>query len=654
MNASRHLPFPTTDASQLFDVDNFLADLERLATQPDEPEEFYAHLLEASTLAIGADSAAFWTNALGRFTSSFQHPPGRPSGANPTRLASEVEATGKANAPRLLTWPGSREVVLACPVRGALGVVGILTHELPGGTTAAAAERLLELAAAVAEIAGDYELRREVATSSEKARRLANLEAFVLRVHAAWTVGEVARELAEEGRRLVNCDRLSVLIRSGRSWHVAAVSGVDAPSRRSAAVRGMERLVRVVAVTGETLIVRDGPVELSPQVQQAVDDYLEGAPSRQMIVAPCFPPSGEAVETAPRSAVTVVLEQFHGTLPPDCLTPLRTLTDHAAVAVVRAQRVARLPLAGWFLRQNSGSTSHGGARRAVLWTAAVAAIGAVTAVLAFVPATLEVAAEGRFVPLSRTRVFAPLDAVVEQILVTHGAKVTAGQPLIELRSPELELEMEQVSGELATTRKEMTALETARLRATLPQEKTETDVSSLAAKLAALRELAASHERRLELLREEAARLTVVSPIDGEVLSWKPEDYLQDRPVERGERLLEIAATGGDWGIELDVADRRAGHVLDAAETGEPLRVSYVVKSDPATRHSGAVARIAEATQPDSGGNPVMRVDVIPADAARAAPRSGMMVAAKIHCGERSLGYVWFHEAWEAIQRYWF
>ena len=654
MNASRHLSFPTTIASQLFDVDNFLADLERLAAALAQPDEFYPQLLEASALAIGADSVVLWSSAAGRHAVRFQHPPDRSLRTSATVLAKELEQTRTAAAPRLLTWPGSREVVLACPVRGALGVIGVLTFDLPEGTMSAAAEALLELAAAIAEIAGDYELRREVAASGDSARRLASLEAFLLRVYGAWTVGDVARELAEEGRRLVNCDRLSVLIRSGRTWHVAAISGVDTPSHRSAAVRGMERLVRVVATTGDVLIVQDGPAELSPQVQQAVDDYLDGAPSRQLIVAPCLPPSDESVAVSPRSNVAVVLEQFSGTLPSDCLTRLQTLTDHAAVAVSRAQAIGKLPLAGWLLHGGSANALPSGVRRAALWLAAAAALGAGVAALAFVPATLEVAAEGRFEPTSRTRVFAPLDAVVQGVLVAHGAKVTAGQPVVALRSPQLELEIEQVSGELATTRKEISALETARLRATLPNQKAETDVGSLAAKLAALRELAASHQRRLELLRKEAARLTVVSPIDGEVLSWKPEDYLQDRPVARGERLLEIAATSAGWEIELDVADRRAGHVLAASELAEPLAVSYVVKSDPAVRHSGLVTNIAEATQSDASGNPVMRVDVRPEDAARAAPRSGMMVAAKIHCGERSLGYVWFHEAWEAIQRYWF
>jgi hypothetical protein len=367
---------------------------------------------------------------------------------------------------------------------------------------------LLELAAAVAEIASDYELRREVAASGDNARRLASLEAFMLRVYGTWSVGEVARELAEEGRRLVNCDRLSVLIRSGRSWRVAAVSGVDSPSRRSEAIRRMERLVRVVAATGDTLIVGDGPAEYSPQVQQAVEQYLDGAPARQLIVAPCFPPPNETDRADPKCAVAVVLEQFDGALPPACLEPLRTLTGHAAVAIARSQTVARLPFAGWLLNGNSTSALFG-IRQAVLWMAVLAAIGAVAAALAFVPATLEIAAEGRFVPRTRTRVFAPVDAVVERILIAHGAKISAGQPLVELRSPELEIEIEQVSGELATTRKEMAALETARLRATLPNEETETDVSTVAAKLAALRELAASLERRLELRPElETARLS--------------------------------------------------------------------------------------------------------------------------------------------------
>jgi hypothetical protein len=647
MNVSRSLPFPTPDASPQFDVDNFLADLERLASESISSDEFYAQLLEASKLAIGAECADFWNTTLSRPQLTFLYPPGKPLPTN-SLLADAVDETHKAGAPRVVTWPGSRETTLCCPVRGAVGVVGVVTHELPPGITASA-DRLLELAAAVAEIANEYELRREVAAAGENARRHARLETFLLRVYSAWTVGEVARELAEEGRRLVNCDRLSVLIRSGRSWRVAAVSGVDSPSRRSEAVRRMERLVRVAAAAGETLIVGDATIEHSPQVQQAVDDYLDGTPARQLVVAPCWPPNASAND-APKCAVTVVMEQFDGTLPADRLASLQTLTNHAAMAVGRAQAVERLPFSGWLLRGRL-KRSVG---RAALWLAIIATVTGAAAALAFVPATLEIAAEGRFVPLTRTRVFAPMDAVVKQVLVSHGSKVSAGQPLVDLRSPELELKTEQVSGELATTRKEITALETARLRATLPNEETETDVSTIAAKLAALRELAGSLERRLELLHREAARLIVVSPIDGEVLSWKPQDYLHDRPVERGERLLEIAATGGEWEIELDVPDRRAGHVLAAAESDEPLHVSYVVKSDPATRHSGSVAKLAESTQPDADGNPVVRVDVKPADAARAAPRSGMMVAAKIECGERSLGYVWFHEAWEAFQRFWF
>jgi hypothetical protein len=30
--------------------------------------------------------------------------------------------------------------------------------------------------------------------------------------------------------------------------------------------------------------------------------------------------------------------------------------------------------------------------------------------------------------------------------------------------------------------------------------------------------------------------------------------------------------------------------------------------------------------------------------------RPGATVTAKIHCGRRSLGYVWLHELWETIQ----
>lgn len=654
MNATRNLPFHLSEDSQLFDVDNFLAELERLAHETAEAHSFYAELLESVTLAMGARTTSYWTGGSGQLRISHQYRLDTNVSTIDAQLAKRLEETRQTGSPRLFTGPGMRGLLLASPVRGLAGYTGVLTAELTSGLDPESAERALELFAAIAEVAGDFELRRQVVSSSELKREFAMLEAFLLRVYGAWSVADVCRELAEEGRRLLGCDRLSVLVRSGRSWRVAAVSGVDSPSRRSDAVRGMERLVRVVAATGEMLVLGDETPELPPQVQSAVDDYFAGPAPRSLIVAPCATPATDREQQENHAEVTLVVEEYNATLAEERFVWLQTACNHAAVAVQRARAVSRLPFGRWFSPPASASQTKWFGRRTVLSVAAIAALGIAAAALTLVPAELEIHAEGRFVPTTRSRVFAPLEAVVDQVLVGHGERVQRGQPIIELKSPQLEIEIERVAGELATTRKEIAGLETARLRAKLPDEKRENEVNSVAAKLAALRELVASHERRLHLLELERERLIVCSPIDGEILSWKPEDYLHERPVARGERLVEIAATGGNWNIDLDVIDRRAGHILAAAESNDRLPVAYVFMSDPAISHLGHVSRIAESTQPDSSGQPVLRVEVRPEASNGVATRSGMRVAAKIHCGERSLGYVWFHDAWEAVQRRWF
>jgi hypothetical protein len=107
------------------------------------------------------------------------------------------------------------------------------------------------------------------------------------------------------------------------------------------------------------------------------------------------------------------------------------------------------------------------------------------------------------------------------------------------------------------------------------------------------------------------------------------------------------------------VPDDRIGHVLSAEEEqraahgDEPLDdVSFIVATEPGATHSGRVQRIALATETDktAGATVLVTADfdrsTIPADELR----PGATIVAKIHCGRRSLGYVWLHELWETIQ----
>jgi hypothetical protein len=118
---------------------------------------------------------------------------------------------------------------------------------------------------------------------------------------------------------------------------------------------------------------------------------------------------------------------------------------------------------------------------------------------------------------------------------------------------------------------------------------------------------------------------------------------------------LEIGDLTGDWVVELDVTDRRAGYVLKAMEShADPLLVSFVVATNPANTCEGKIVRTAGTTHLDERGESAVRMEVAIDETRVAELRHGAAVVAKIDCGRRSLGYVWFHELLEEAARRFF
>jgi multidrug efflux pump subunit AcrA (membrane-fusion protein) len=151
-------------------------------------------------------------------------------------------------------------------------------------------------------------------------------------------------------------------------------------------------------------------------------------------------------------------------------------------------------------------------------------------------------------------------------------------------------------------------------------------------------------ENQLSVLRVLREELNVASPLAGIVLTWNTHQLLDDRPVKQGQTLIAVADSAGPWQLELRVPDAEAGHVLIGQEEGETdLPVTFLLASDPAVTHRGHLSRVALATD-TAGGQSAAEAIValdgpLPADA-----RAGARVIARIHCGRRSIGYVWLHD----------
>lgn len=524
----------------------------------------------------------------------------------------------------------------------AVGLVEVIQRTTLGTE---AMEGNLRFTSLLAELTADFLRRREIRELRQISSQSRQFEQFIYQLHNSLNSRVVAAELANEGRRYIGCDRVSVALRRGRQFRLKAVSSVDVINRGSIVVRRLEKLVRLVAATGEDFWYEDGEQELAPQVETALTKYLDESHAVVVGIIPL------RVERAPKDLITIgalVVEGF-GTHHWDPSHEMTTeVARHGASALGNALRYRSLPTVP-FLRQRyhvHGEPTHALAKAMAL----LALVGTVAATF-FVETDFNVYAPGELQPAVRQNVFAPFDGEVSDVSVAHGNSVEAGQTLLRMTNSDLDLEIQKIQGEHDATMQRAAAIESALLDYSTSSDEELNEVNQLAAEQEELSQLFASQKQRLAVLREQRERLTIESPIAGQILTWETEEELFNRPVRSGQRLMTVADLKGPWEAELRIPDDRVGPLLELRQQQrEPIEAQFELATAVGVEHRGKITQVAQRTEFDNDNRPVVRVTVEVDKATLVDPRPGATVNAKIFCGRRSIFYVWCHSLVERIQ----
>lgn len=273
-----------------------------------------------------------------------------------------------------------------------------------------------------------------------------------------------------------------------------------------------------------------------------------------------------------------------------------------------------------------------------------------------IPAELRVDVSGQAFPTERRRVFAPSDSVVEQLQVTENQEVAAEQPLLQLRSPELELEGQRLLGELESARARLQAIRATRAAGAASSGGVSRNPLELSSEEQQWDQRLQSLQAELRLLEQEQAALAVRAPVDGSIYQRALQDRLTGRPVQRGQLLLEVVRTDGPWQLELQIPERLIGHVRraadEAAASAQPSapRVDFCFAAEPAQAWQTRLTEINAACHLQDGQLNCLATAAVP-DVPKHWLRPGAAVTARIACGRRSLGFVWFRELLEFWQR---
>lgn len=664
----------------LLEIDDLLDEVARLARTDASPPTFHLELLERAVRALAGVGGAVWIrSATGtwRTDSQVDHTDARLAESlaqNPAHrelLQAVVEAArGRIILPRAESHAGESPnptdyllYVCPMPLNGEVRAAGVLEVAIRAGGTPASQQGGLRVLEALCELAADFHSQRRLRLLQAGAARSQRVDQFVLAAHASLDLAATACTIVNEGRRLIECDRLSVAIRRGRALRLAAVSGLESLDRRANLVRRLEDLTNAVIAAGEPLWFSGHTGQLAPQIAAPLQAWQDESHARSLAIIPLAAGGAESAAAAAGSAgppepgivagnAALIAERFEEAIADESYRePVLLVARHAGLALQNALEHESLPFyrlmrtvqkARWFIaaRRLPGTIA-----------VAVAFLGAVLA-LTFVPADFEVEGRGVVQPRRRRDVFARADGIVSEVRVEHGQPCREGDVLAVMTRSQLEFESSRVLGEMQTARQRLASVQAARLELT-PQTAADRDkYNQLTAEEEEVREMLRSLEAQHAVLKAQRAELVVRSPLTGQVVTWNVRQSLEARPVQRGQLLMQVADLDGPWVLELEVADDRIGHVLEARRAlGDNLAVSFLLATDPGTVYRGAIENVALATDVRPPEKAAVRVTVGVDRAAIRGLRPNATVVSRIHCGRRAIGFVWFRGLWETIQK---
>lgn len=655
-------------------------EIEALADAGGPPETFFTEFLARLVTVLGADAGAvFLRDASNRVqllcevklaaTGFYQWPEARRINE---KILGEVLETGQAMIKAAdeggAEMPTPHVLLLAAVLKGkeCVGVVEIFQRtESPREARPGYLQFMEQMCGHASRFLENQEAARKQITPIEFWKQF---ERFMLQMQRSLDIAAVANTVANDGRQIIQCDRVSVILKRGAKAVATAVSGADAPNRRANTVRLMEKLADRVISAGEPLFFTGLMEKLAPQIEKPLGDYIHESNVRLIYIVPLFEPEplipvGDDKDkpmskpAVPKRAFgALFVEQVSESRAKTGLTDRADLVaDHAAAALHNAvthQSLFLLPL--WRFLGDGVERLRGRTLAKVVAVAVVLAV--VTIALILVPWEYRVEGKGRLMPVIQRDVFATWDGEVVEIFVNSGSPVKAGDPLVRLRNEELQAKLIVAQREV----QEKTAMENSlqKSRDDALKKADQNTLIEIDGKIVQTRIEIVSAKLQVKLLSEQNDLLTVRAPISGVVPTFQVDQLLRNRPVARGEKLLEVMDETGPWRLELEVPEKRMGHVLrrQMALNTIQLPVEFLPATSTETTFHGTLTELAARSTVAEGEGSIVEVMVaIDKDEKpelKSNLRIGAEVRGKISCGERSLGYVLFGDVIEFVHKY--
>jgi hypothetical protein len=556
----------------------------QLAKSEVDPQQFYGEFLPRVVSALAATGGAIWTvQEQGRLALGYQ------MNMQSTKLADDQDAQIRhglllqrvlaSGEPTLVPPQSGYEgderagnptdyLLVLGPVKTDLEVVGLVEVLQRPGARPATQQGYLRFLLQMCDLAADYFKSRQLRHFGDRQVLWSRLEEFARTVHGSLEPRETAYTIANEGRRLIECDRVSVAIKRGRRCLIEAVSGQDLFDKRSNAIRLLGQLATAVVASGDDIWYTGDTSDMAPQVEDAVQEYVDESHSKTVAVLPLIPPrhtedeedDPDKREDAPEPVGALVVEQIEDSRVPDQMRHrVDVVREHSSAALTNAMEHNSLFLMPLW-RTLGKSRVLIKARNLPKTVSITGAILILILVACLWPANFELEGKGELQPVVRRDVFTERKGTVSEVNVDHGDDVEEGEVLARLIDTELDRRITEVRGQITAKQDDINKYTRSRRDRAIPED----ERKQIAGELIKLEKEQENLETQLALLLEEEKKLEIRSPIKGKVITWDVRNLLLNRPVQPGQKLMRVADPDQEWQLEVDMPEHRMGHIAKA------------------------------------------------------------------------------------------
>lgn len=454
---------------------------------------------------------------------------------------------------------------------------------------------------------------------------------------------DVAAALAARARSIAQAERALVLLSTHEGMRLAAFdAGENSAANPRRVPLATELAAAALKQTRSYDQIQPGaslPIELGKLVARYCRDT--GAHSLTIRPLTFAPPEDSPAVAADAPGLLILEHSASNQLAPAQREELDRLVRRGsrALTTVAAQRPdaakareseAPAPRPGWkqwFRRAKTG--------RPVAIAAVLLLVG-----VALAPVPWEFSASAVLRPARSQFVRSEVNGAVRRLRAQPADDVAAGEPLLEMDSWELQQQMAELAGRLAAAEQRSAGLEQGLLddsgESTGARNRLASDAAAAAAEVASLR-------RQWELLASQRDRLTLVSPTAGRVLNADLERELLNRPVKRGDVLMEIADPNGPWQLDIALPPEQLRQVARQGAGGQAVIIRY---QSPLADEGWLFARVTEIRPADTStlGGTVHATAMAPSCSLS---RGRLPAEVRVRGGYRPLIYVLMSRAWQ-------